>query len=130
MVALAGAACAHSNEAQVTVMRSGPIYPSLPDNCSVSFLNHPHLDILASGYEVLATVIFSGTYSEMDRAASAIPGAVRVGACKLGGDSVSLANTLVTGQSETLQFIVWRAPAGSVPATKAPGGSDSVHQQI
>jgi hypothetical protein len=90
MMVLAGAACAHSNEAQVTVMRSGPIYPSSPDNCSVSFLNHPHLDILASGYEVLATLIFSGTYSEMDRA----------------------------------------APAGSAPATKAPGGPDSAHQQI
>lgn len=130
MVVLAGASCGHSNQAQVTVMRSGPIYPSMPDNCPVVFLNHPHMDILASGYEVLATLIFSGTYNQMDRAASAIPDAVRVGACKLGGDSVSLANTMVNGQGEILQFMVWRAPAASVGGTKAPADPDSPHQQI
>jgi hypothetical protein len=119
---LSCAACAHQSTPDVTVMRTGPIYASLPDNCPLTFLNHQHLDILASGYEFLATIIFSGSNSQMDRVASAIPGAVAVGACKLGGDSVSLANTMGNGQGSVLQFAVWRSPSAK------PAGKDGAGQ--
>lgn len=111
-------------------MRNGPIYPSLPDDCLLTFLNHQHMDILASGYEMLAMIIFAGTPDQMDHAASGIPGAVAVGACKLGGNSVSLANTMATGQSAALQFVVWRAPAGKPAGGEQKGGSDSAGQHI
>jgi hypothetical protein len=92
-------------------MRTGPIYASLPKDCPLTFLNNQHIDILASGYEQLAMIIFSGSSSDMERASSAIPGAVAVGACKLGGDTVSLFNTMDTARSAVVQFIVWKAPA-------------------
>ncbi len=111
-------ACAHQRSTpDVTVMRTGPIHASLPNDCPLTFLNNQHMDILASGYEQLAMIIFSGTAREMDRSASAIPGAVAVGACKLGGDTVSLFNTMDTARSAVVQFIVWKSPAAK------PGGS-------
>jgi len=102
----------------------------LPNNCPLTFLNNQHMDILASGYELIATIIFSGAPSEVENAASAIPGAVAVGACKLGGDSVSLANTMATGRSEALQFIVWKSPATKPAGKQGTGQPDKAGQQI
>ena len=117
------ATCAHQQRTpDVTVMRTGPIYASLPDDCPLTFLNNQHMDILASGYEFLATIIFSGTPGQIEHAASAIPGAVGVGACKLGGDSVSLSNTMDTGRSTVLQFAVWRSPAAKPAVHPAKAG--------
>ena len=114
-------ACAHQQSTpDVTVMRTGPLYDALPNDCPLTFLNNQHMDILASGYEQLAMIIFSGSPRDMERASSAIPGAVAVGACKLGGDSVSLANTMDTGRSAAMQFVVWKAPA-SKPAGSGTG---------
>ena len=110
-------------------MRNGPIYPSLPNDCPLVFLNNQHLDILASGYEQLAMIIFSGSSGDMERASSGIPGAVAVGACKLGGDTVSLANTMDTGRSAAMQFIVWKAPAAK-PAGSGAGQPANPGQRI
>jgi hypothetical protein len=111
-------------------MRTGPIYASLPDGCPLTFLNNQHMDILASGYEFLAMIIFSGNNSQMDHAASAIPGAVGVGACKLGGDTVSLSNTMDNGHSAILQFAVWRSPPAKVTGKQGSGQSVKPGQQI
>jgi hypothetical protein len=128
---LSSATCAHQQSTpDVTVMRTGPIYASLPDDCPLTFLNNQHMDILASGYEFLATIIFSGTTGQMEGSASAIPGAVAVGACKLGGDSVSLSNTMATGRAAVLQFAVWRSPPGKVTGKDKPGQPAKAGQQI
>lgn len=127
---LSCAACAHQSTPVVTVMRTGPIYASLPADCPLTFLNNQHMDILASGYEFLAMIIFSGNNSQMDHAASAIPGAVGVGACKLGGDTVSLSNTMDNGQGTILQFAVWRSPPDKVTGKAKPSQPAKAGQQI
>jgi len=70
----------------------------------------------------IGLISFSGAASEIDRAISAIPGAVAAAVCKMGGDTVSVAN-IVRSSSDVgiLQFSVWRSqkpPAGG-PAKPA-----------
>jgi hypothetical protein len=111
--------CAHTSAApQVSVMLTGAVHPSLPEDCPLTFINNQHLDILASGYEQLGLISFAGTTDQMTGAASKMPGAVAAAACKMGGTSVSLANALATQGTGLLQFSVWRAPAG---AASQPG---------
>ena len=111
--------CAHQPSApQVTIMRSGPIYPSRPENCALTFINNQHIDILSSGYEQLGMIALAGTTEQMAGVEAQIPGAVAGAACKMGGTSVSLANALATQSTSILQFSVWREPS-SAP-TKSP----------
>ena len=128
-VALGGAplvGCAHSSPTpQVTVMLTGPLYPPLPESCPLTFINNQHIDLLTSGaYEQLGMVAFAGTADQMTAAASKMPGAVAVAACKMGGTSVSLANAIATQNIGLLQFSVWRASGGaasqSSPQTSTP----------
>ena len=91
-------------------MRMGPVYPALPENCPVTFINNQHIDILASGYEQLGMIAIAGTTDQMAAAEAKIPDAVAAAACKLGGTSISLANQLATSGSGVLQFSIWRAP--------------------
>jgi len=126
--------CAHGrgepDAPGVTVMRSGRIYPPLPDDCPLVFLNGQHMDILATGYEMLGFIMFGGSPAEIDRAASAIPSAVGIGACKMGGDAVSLAQHIETGRTTAIQFAIWRTPEGVKKAAKPAGEAEGAGQRI
>jgi len=118
-------ACAHGeagSSLSVTVMQTGSIYPPLAANCPVQFVNAQHIDILTSGkFDQLGMIAVAGAASEIDRAVSKLPGAVATAACKMGGNAVSIANTMRTS-SDTgiLQFSIWRSlETGTTPAPTA-----------
>ena len=118
-------ACAHGqagSSLSVTVMQTGSIYPPLADNCPVRFVNAQHIDILTSGeFDQLGMIAVAGAGSEIDRAISKLPDAVATAACKMGGNAISIANTL-RNSSDTaiLQFSIWRSrETGTTPAPTA-----------
>lgn len=130
-LALVWIGCSHGSAGSslsVTVMQTGSVYPPLPPDCPVEFVNAQHIHILTSGqYDQLGLISIAGTGSEVDQAISKLPDAVATAACKMGGTAVSIANTMRTSADQAvLQFSIWRAvkpkEASSQPAK--PAGND------
>jgi hypothetical protein len=116
LFALLAAGCASGPNVNVTVMRVGPLYPALAENCPLEFVNAQHIEIALSGFEHLGLISFSGPQTEIDKAAKGIPAAVAAGACKMGGTSVSL-NAAIGGENVgIIQFSIWRKSAPTPPA--------------
>jgi hypothetical protein len=127
-LALAMIGCSHGSAGSnlsVTIMHTGAVYPPLPPDCPVEFVNAQHIAILTSGeYDQLGLISIAGTGSEVDQAISKLPDAVATAACKMGGTAVSIANMMRTSADQAvLQFSIWRAlkakEASSQPAKPA-----------
>ncbi len=130
--AIALTACAHGKagtDLSVSVMQTGSVYASFPEDCPIDFVNAQHIDILTSGkFDQLGLISVAGTGAAVDRAIEHLPGAVAAAACKMGGTAVSIANMLRTSADQAmLQFSIWRSfDTGKAPAAPAKPAVKSI----
>ena len=110
------AACATSNSIDMNVMRVGQLRPSLPPDCKVQFADAPAFAAML----LLTQVGMITVHVPAGQIDAKLNEEVRRRACGIGGDVVTFNVGMNMGNTEMVQFLVFKKPADEPPAKPAP----------